>query len=71
MLKSKLFGRQFLSMDTMFDALYMLSKHDSDVKLRVPLSALIDYKGFRCLAIGQIPIIPQQGPTLGFFNQTY
>jgi hypothetical protein len=51
-LKWKLFGRHFLSMDVMFDALFLLSKHDSDYKLRVPISALIDYKGFRCLAIG-------------------
>lgn len=50
--KWKLYGRQFLSMDVMFDALFLLSKHDSDYKLRVPISALIDYKGFRCLAIG-------------------
>jgi hypothetical protein len=26
--KWKLFGRQFLSMDVMFDALFLLSKHD-------------------------------------------
>lgn len=50
--KWKLFGRQFLSMDVMFDALFLLSKHDSEYKLRVPLSALIDYKGFRCIAFG-------------------
>ena len=38
------------------------------VKLRVPISALIDYKGFRCLAIGQIPIIAEQGPSAGFYK---
>lgn len=57
-MKWKLYGRQFLSMDVMFDALFLLSKHDSEYKLRVPLSALIDYKGFRCIAFGQIPILP-------------
>ena len=70
-LKWKLFGRHFLSMDVMFDALFLLSKHDSDYKLRVPISALIDYKGFRCLAIGQIPILPQQGPSVGFNKGHY
>jgi hypothetical protein len=71
MLKWKLFGRHFLSMDVMFDALFLLSRHDQDYKLRVPISALIDYKGFRCLAIGQIPILPQQGPSLGFYKGHY
>jgi len=59
--KWKLFGRQFLSMDVMFEALFVLSKADrpdseGGSKLRVPISCLIDYKGFRCLAVGQIPI---------------
>jgi hypothetical protein len=56
--KWKLFGRQFRSMDLMFEALFTLSKKDAkmDNKLRVPISALIDYKGFRCLAFGQIDI---------------
>ena len=58
MKKWKLYGKQFLSMDIMFDVLFMLSKDDSEHKLRVPISSLIDYKGFRCLAIGQIPIQP-------------
>jgi len=69
--KWKLFGRQFLSLDVMFDALFLLSKHDSDIKLRVPLSALVHYKGFRCIAIGQIPILPQRGPDLGFHHGNY
>ena len=55
-LKWKLIGREFLSMDVMFDTLYLLSKPDSSHKLRVPLSALVDYKGFRALAIACIPI---------------
>lgn len=45
-------------MDVMFDALFLLSKPEVSYqyKLRVPLSALIDYKGFRALAIASIPI---------------
>ena len=54
--KWKLYGRQFLSMDVLADVLYMLSKKDAEVKLRVPLSALIDYKGFRCLAVAKVPV---------------
>ena len=52
--KWKLYSRQFLNMDVMFDALFLLSKVDSKEKLRAPLAASIDYKGFRCLAIGKI-----------------
>jgi hypothetical protein len=39
--------------------------------LRVPISALIDYKGFRCLAIGIVPILAATGPSLGFDKGTY
>ena len=69
--KWKFYGRQFLSMDTMFEALYLLSRHDAEYKLRVPISALVDYKGFRCLAIGQVPISTKKGPILGFYQGTY
>lgn len=57
-MKWKQYGREFLSMDVMFDALFLLSKPEASYqyKLRVPLSALIDYKGFRALAIASIPI---------------
>ena len=67
--KWKLFGRQFLSMDTMFEALFHYSKK-SKIKLRIPLSTLIDYKGYRCLAIAKIPIRPDLGLTLGLRNDT-
>ena len=35
------------------------------------MSALIDYKGFRCLAIGIVPILAAQGPSLGFIEGVY
>jgi hypothetical protein len=69
--KHKLFGRQFLSMDTMFDALFLYSKNDSKYKLRVPLASQIDYKGFRIIAISQIPILASQGASLGFHDGKY
>ena len=43
-------------MDIMFEALFTMSKPDALNKLRIPLSALIDYKGFRAIAIGDLPI---------------
>lgn len=57
-----------MSMDVMFDTLYLLSKPDSTHKLRVPLSSLVDYKGFRAVAIAAIPIQPQLGPSIGFYT---
>lgn len=53
-------------MDIMFDALFLLSKPNSEYRLRVPLTAIIDYKGFRCLAIGLVPILARSPPLLGF-----
>ena len=58
-------------MDIMFDALFLLSKTSQEHKLRIPISTLIDYKGFRCLAVGLIPILPQQGPSIGFHKDMY
>ena len=40
----------------MFDVPYQLSKKEDKQKIRVPLTCLIDYKGFRCLAAGVLPI---------------
>ena len=51
-----MYGREFLSMDIMFDALFLLSKPEAIHKFRVPPAALIDYKGFRAIAIASIPI---------------
>ena len=58
-------------MDILFDALFLLSKADSGYHLRVPLSVLIDYKGFRCLAIGVLPISSTHPPCLGFTDGNY
>ena len=53
-------------MDVLADILYGLSRKDADVKLRVPLSCIIDYKGFRCIAIAKVPVNAMQGLMLGF-----
>ena len=67
-MKWKYYGREFLSMDIIFDTLYLLSKPDSMHKLRVPLSSRVDYKGFRAVCIAGMPIQPQLGPSLGFYT---
>ncbi|CAI2362249.1 unnamed protein product [Moneuplotes crassus] len=54
-LKWKQMQREFNSMDAFFDTLYILSKDEEQPKLRVPLSCIMDYKGFRCLATGLVP----------------
>ena len=47
--------REFNSMDVIWDTLYVLSKDEETQQIRVPLSVLMDYKGFRCIAIGLVP----------------
>ncbi len=63
--KWKLYARQFQSFDIMFDALYVLSKPKIDYNLRVPLCCVVDYKGFRALAIGRTPLNEELDPVLG------
>ena len=58
-------------MDTLAGVLYGMSHKDDKVKLRVPLSVIIDYKGFRCLAIAKMPVKGNQGPLLGFYESNY
>lgn len=50
----KQFGREHLSNDVIFDAIFLNSKPKESFRLRVPLTALIDYKGFRAMAIAKI-----------------
>ena len=52
----KTFKREFNSMDIFWDTLYILSKDEESRQLRIPLSTLMDYKGFRWIAIGLIPL---------------
>jgi len=55
----------------MFDALFLNSKPDGSFRLRVPLTTLVDYKGFRALAIAKIEISQQLNPALGFYGGVY
>lgn len=43
-----------LSFDIMFDALLLGSKPDGSFRLRVPLVAKVDFKGFRAICIAFI-----------------
>lgn len=62
----KQYGREFLSLDVVFDALYMTSNIDAKYRLRTPLAALVDYKGFRAIVTAELPIKPEHGLSLGF-----
>lgn len=42
-LKKKLYAREFLSLDTLFDAIFIGSSIESKVRLRIPFSCMIDY----------------------------
>ena len=48
------------------DALFLTTSIDSKYRIRVPLVAQIDYKGFRAIAVARIPITPKIGLVLGF-----
>ena len=45
-------------MDVLFDVLSVNHEKEAQPKFHVPLSVMMDYKGFRCLAIGKLPIQP-------------
>jgi len=47
---------EFRAMEILNDALYLLNKNHGDVVYRVPLSVIVDYKGFRCLVLSTPPI---------------
>jgi hypothetical protein len=64
----KRFGKEFLSNDIMFDALFLNSKGEKQQCLRVPLSVMIDYKGFRAICIANIQIDCSVQPALGYFG---
>jgi len=63
--KWKSIGREFLSVDIMFDTLFVLSKPKGDYNLRVPLCCMVDYKGFRGIVYAVFPIKEDSEPILG------
>lgn len=66
-LKFMQLNQEFENLSLMFEGLFLISKKD-DIKLRVPISSLLEYKGFRCLAIGNIPVTNDYPPALGLNN---
>lgn len=55
----------------MFDALFLNSKPDDKLVLRVPLMTLVDYKGFRALCTAHVQIDNTVQPALGYFLDKY
>ena len=62
----KQFSREFNSVDLVSDALLFTSNVDTKYRLRTPLMTSIDYKGFRAIAVAELPVRPEQGISLGF-----
>ena len=67
----KQFGKEMLSFDIVFDALLLRQKPDGSFRLRVPLVARVDYKGFRAICIAFIQISQSLNPDLGFYGGVY
>ena len=63
--KWKAYNREFNTFNLLFNALYLLSKPNEDCNIRVPLSCIIDYKGFRGLAIACMPLNKELDPVVG------
>lgn len=68
-LKKKLYSREFLSLDTLLDGVFIGSSIESKVRLRIPLSCMIDYQGFRAIVIAVPPIKPEVGLSLGINHE--
>jgi len=51
----KLLGHEFRAADTVVDALFLLARREQ-VTLRVPLTCIVDYKGFRVMAVACAPV---------------
>jgi hypothetical protein len=56
-------------MDIFFDTLFIVSKHENTNQLRIPLSCILDYKGFRCLAMGVVPVHSEYTLRLGLNSE--
>ena len=67
----KQYSRELLSQDVIFDAILFNSSSGEELKrLRVPLTSMIDYKGFRAMAIAYVEIDTLK-PELGFKEGMY
>ena len=49
-------GHEFRACDMLQDAIFFLSKSDRSFRLRLPLSCIVDFKGFRALVTAIIPL---------------
>jgi hypothetical protein len=64
----KRYGREFLSYDVMFDALFLANTYNDSNTLRTPLVTMVDYKGFRAICTAQFSIDGNLQPDFGFYN---
>eukprot|EP00826_Nyctotherus_ovalis_P029168 TRINITY_DN23004_c0_g1_i2.p1 TRINITY_DN23004_c0_g1~~TRINITY_DN23004_c0_g1_i2.p1 ORF type:complete len:492 (+),score=120.39 TRINITY_DN23004_c0_g1_i2:111-1478(+) len=63
--KWKAYGKEFRAFSFLCDALCVLSKPKEDHSIRVPLSCVVDYKGFRGLAVGAMSLGEELDPVSG------
>ena len=74
----KRLAREHLGYDILMDALFMIHEDNEDLPLlRIPLSVLVSYKGFKALAIANVALADtdEKGdiilPKVGYFNRKY
>ena len=65
-MKRKQYARERLSLDTLFEAIYVTGTIESKVRMRVPLTCQVDYIGYRAIVVAIPPIDPEKGLSLGF-----
>lgn len=60
-----MFNREFHSYETLLDAIHVANNLEAKQKIRVPLTCIIDYKGFRALILAVPPIVGKTGDSSG------
>ena len=67
----KQYARELLSQDVIFDSILFNSSSGAELqRLRVPLTCMVDYKGFRAMAIASVELDTMK-PVLGFKEGIY
>jgi hypothetical protein len=61
-----MFNREFRSYDVLFDSIYLANTVEAKHRIRVPLSSIVDFKGFRAIVLAVPPICPEKGVSFGF-----
>ena len=55
----KLFSREYLSYDVCFDAMQLIPQNieENKIIMRIPLTSLVSYKGFRAIAYAPVEFV--------------